>query len=315
MRLPLLTHPPLREAVAVAAIAALGACGDDPVAPLASPESAALQPAGSAFSVSTIDVPGAIATLPQGISADGAVVGTFRDARGTHGFVLRGGTFTTLDYPGAAFTEARGTGRDGTVVGDYRLAGEPTVNFHGFRRTPQGEFVKADYPGHTSTIPQRILDDGTILGCRHGADQMETMRGVVIGRSTNSEVETFASMHTGATPDRRRITGLYTNMMVGAAGRSEGYVIDDGTFKAFVVPGSTFTTAWDVNPQGDVVGVFRDAAGVFHGFVLTRDGYLSIDAPGATATRAFGINASGDVVGTFLDAGGSTHGFVARRAR
>lgn len=310
------THPALRAAVAAAAtLAALGACGDDPVAPLASTESAVLRSAGNAFTFTTITVPGATATLPQGIAADGAVVGTFRDARGTHGFVLRSGTFTTIDYPGAALTEARGIARDGSVVGSYRLPGEPTVNFHGYRRTPQGEFVKADFPGHTSTIPQRILDDGTILGCRHGADQMESMRGVVIGRNANSETDAFASMHNGATPDRRRIVGLYTNMMSGTTGRTEGYVIDDGTFKPFVVPGSTFTTAWDVSARGDVVGVFRDAAGVFHGFVLTRNGYGAIDAPGATATRAFGINAAGDVVGTFIDAGGATHGFLARRTR
>jgi probable HAF family extracellular repeat protein len=299
MKLSLPTHPALRAGIAVAAtLAALGACGDTPAAPLASPQSAVLLPAGNAFSFTTIDAPGAIATTPQGISADGAVVGTFRDARGTHGFLFRGGAFTTIDYPGAAVTEARGIARDGTIVGSYRLPGEPAVNFHGFRRTSQGEFVKADYPGHTSTIPQRILDDGTMLGCRHGADQMETMRGVVIGRSANSETDTFASMHNGATPDRRRIVGLYTNMMAGTTGRTEGYVIDDGVFTAFLVPGSTLTTAWDVNPQGDVAGVFRDAAGVFHGVVLTRDGFVSVD------------ERPHHVAG-----GGNTHGFLARRTR
>jgi hypothetical protein len=313
----LTNHAPrvLRAAAVAVTAAALAACGDDPVAPLASPQSAVLLAAGSAFNITTIDAPGALATAPQGLSADGAVVGNFRDARGTHGFVLRGGTFTTFDYPGAAVTEARGIARDGTVVGSYRLPGEPAVNFHGFRRTPQGELLKADFPGHTSTIPQRILDDGTILGCRHDADQMETMRGVAIRPGGNSETDAFASMHNGATPDRRRIVGLYTNMMVGTAGRGEGYVIDDGKLTPFLVPGSTLTTAWDVNPQGDVVGIFRDAAGAFHGYVLTRDGFLPIDAPGATATRAFGINASGDVVGTFVDAGGTVHGFLARRTR
>jgi probable HAF family extracellular repeat protein len=305
----------LRAATVALTAAALAVCGDDPVAPLASPESAVLLAPGGAFSVTTIDVPGALATTPQGVSADGAVVGSFQDARGTHGFLLRGGAVTTLDYPGATLTMARGIASDGTIVGSYRLPGEPAVNLHGFRRTPQGEFLKADFPGHTSTIPQRVLDDGTILGCRHDADQMETMRGVAIRPGGNSETDAFASMHNGATPDRRRVVGLYTNMTVGGAGRGEGYVIDDGTFKPVVVPGSTVTNAWDVSPRGDVVGVFRDAAGVFHGYVLTRDGYRPIDAPGATATRAFGINASGDVVGAFVDAGGTTHGFLARGAR
>lgn len=312
---PLPLHAGRIAAAAVVTLASLAACGDDPVAPLASPESAVLLPAGNTFSVTTIDVPGALSTVAYGINAAGHVVGSFRDASGTHGFVLRGGTFTTLDYPGAALTEARGIAGDGTIVGSYRLPGEPAVNLHGFRRTPQGAFSKADFPGHTSTIAQRILDDGTILGCRHGADQMSTMRGVVLGQSANSESDAFGSMHNGATPDRRRIVGLYTNMMVGATGRGEGYVVDDGVFKAFLVPGSTFAAAWDVNRQGDVAGVFRDAAGVVHGFVLTRSGFIPIDAPNATATRAFGINTGGDVVGAFADAAGVGHGFLARRTR
>ena len=300
-----------------AAVVSLAVCGKDPVAPVAppSPDASALLPAGSTYSITTIDVPGASATTPFGIGADGSVVGMFSDAKGMHGFLLRNGTFTTIDYPGGALTQARGIGRDGTIVGSFRLPGEPAGNIHGFRRTPQGEFVRVDFPGHTSTIAQRILDDGTILGCRHGADVMESMRGVVIGRSANSESDAFASMHNGATPDQRRIVGLYTNMKVGTSGRGEGYVVDDGRFTPFIVPGSTFTAAWDVNPRGEVTGVFSDAAGKFHSYVLTHEGYVQLDASGATATRAFGINASGDVVGAFVDGSGITHGFLARRGR
>lgn len=311
----ILPIPAARRTSMAIVVAAVVACGDDPLAPLPSPESAALTSSGDSFTFTTADVPGAIATTPQDISADGAIVGSFRDANGTHGFLVRGGALTTIDYPGAAVTEARGIASDGTIVGSYRLPGEPAVNSHGFRRTPQGEFHKVDYPGHTSTIAQRILDDGTILGCRHGTDQMDTMRGVVMARVGTDETDTYASMHNGATPDRRRIAGLYTNMNAGATPRTESYVIDDGVFKPFVVPGSTFTVAWDVSPRGEVVGAFRDASGVVRGYVLTRDGFIPLNAPNATATRAFGINAGGDVVGVYVDASGVTHGFLARRPR
>ena len=64
-------------------------------------------------------------------------------------------------------------------------------------------------------------------------------------------IDVFASMHNGATPDRRLIVGLYMNMMMTPM-RQEGYVIDDGQFTPFVVPGSNFTTAWDVNPRGGI---------------------------------------------------------------
>lgn len=281
-------------------------CADDS---LTLPQLSEAPPMPGAFSYTTIDVPGAMATQPQGINRQGDVVGIFRDAKGVHGFLLRNGTFTTIDYPGAAITEARDINRDGTIIGTYRLPGEPAVNVHGFRRTPQGEFAAADYPGHTNTIPQRILEDGTILGCRHDHDFMETMRGVVMGPNGNSEIDVFASMHNGGTPNLRRIVGLYTNS---DANRTEGYVIDDGEFKPLLVPGSRATAAWDVNPAGEVVGLYQNDSGV-HGFVLRADGYVSVDVPGATATRAFGINRSGDVVGFFADPDGRVRGFLAKR--
>ncbi|MEX1187117.1 MAG: hypothetical protein WEA80_11050 [Gemmatimonadaceae bacterium] len=71
------------------------------------------------------------------------------------------------------------------------------------------------------------------------------------------------------------------------------------------------TAAWDVNPRGDIVGVFRDGAG-FHGFIWNEAGPTTIDFPGAAATRAFGVNARGDVVGTYV-MGGVTRGFLAAR--
>lgn len=261
------------------------------------------------FEYSWIEVEGALATTASGISPGGVIVGSYVDPNGvTHGYRLRSGVFTTIDFPGAEGTLARGIGPGGEIVGGYWYPGEPAVNEHGFLLTPQGDFVPVDVPGHINTIAQRILPDGTILGCRHDTDTMHTMRGVAITAAGIEEIAAHASMHNGATPDRRRIAGLYTNA---AAGRTEGYVIDDGVFTPFVVPGSLTTAAWDVNPLGEVVGVFRDAAG-FHGFVLASDGYTTLDVPGAAATRAFGTNARGDVVGTFvLD--GKTRGFLARR--
>src|SRR5688572_16834593 len=135
MRHSRLTPQALRWTIAVGiTLTIIGACGDEIVAPpLASPDSAVLLPAGNAFTFTTVMVPGSISTAPQGISREGVIVGNFRDATGTHGFVFRNGTFTTLDYPGATVTDARGIASDGTIVGSYRLPGELAVTFHGFR--------------------------------------------------------------------------------------------------------------------------------------------------------------------------------------
>ena len=272
-----------------------------------------------AFVYSEVVVPGAVLTNAQGINAGGTIVGFYRDAAGrTHGFVWEQGAVRTIDYRDAAgtlaaFTDARGISPGGEIVGGYRMAGEPAVNVHGYLLKTDGTFVNVDFPAHTNTIPQRVLADGTILGCRHDHDLMTTMRGIRISSSGDyDEIDEEASMNNGATPDSSLIVGLFTNMMTG---RGEGYTVEDGVFTPFVVPGSTQTAAWDVNPRGEIAGVYTDTAARVHGFVRDRNKYLSVDMPGARITRAFGINAGGDVVGAFVDTAGVTRAFLASRTR
>ena len=88
------------------------------------------------------------------------------------------------------------------------------------------------------------------------------------------------------------------------------YEPKDGDFRPFDVPGSTLTQAWDINPAGKTVGLYRDSAGKFHGFLLADGHFASIDFPEALATRAFGINPGGDIVGSYVDSSNKTHGFL-----
>lgn len=289
--------------------ALLGAACAHPPRALPSPV-AGLATVERSFDFRTIQVPAARRTTASGINDDGQIVGNYEDSVGTHAFVLRDDTFTTIDFPGAAFTVGLGIGPRGEIVGAYRMPGEPAVNFHGFLRTRDGRIERVDAPSHRNTIAQRILPDGTILGCRHDDDFGTSMKGAVLTARNYSETEAFASMHNGATPDLRRIVGLYN---YAPADRSAGYVIDDGKFQSLAVPGSEATSAWDVNPTGEIVGSYRDPAGV-HGFVLTADGFVSVNVPRATMTRALGINARGMVVGSF-ELAGRISGFLATPKR
>jgi uncharacterized membrane protein len=262
-----------------------------------------------------IDVPGATLTNAQGINSRGDIVGFYVSSARTHGFLLSEGTLTAIDYPGAAYTDARGINARGEIVGAYRLPGEPAVNFHGYLRSRDGEFVPVNFPGHTNTIPQRITSSGLILGCRHDNDLMATMRGMMINGREQTEVadiEAFASMNNGSTPDGSLIIGLFTDM---DSGTGHGYLLYGQTFWPFDVPGSTFTAGWDVNARGQAVGVFRDAANAFHGFLWDELRFTSIDYPAAAATRAFGISARGAIVGAYIDSANRTHGFVATSTR
>ncbi|HKW49644.1 MAG TPA: hypothetical protein VJN70_19460 [Gemmatimonadaceae bacterium] len=297
----------------MAMVALLAACADNPTMPAAASSrgvgGASYDRETPSFDFTAIDIAGALATSPQGINAGGDISGLYVDAnRHTHGFIRSQGSVTTIDYPGADYTDVRGIGPDGSVVGTFANNGEEAVAFHGFKRSPDGSFERVHFPGHLYEIPQRILPDGTILGCRHDHDLMGSMDGMEIAGADATEINQFASMNNGAVPGGNLVIGLFTNMQSGLA---QAYTIQDGVFTSFMVPGSLSTNAWDVNPRGDIVGVYRNAAG-FHGYVRTAAGFTTLDAPGASATRAFAINARGDVVGTYV-AGGVTHGFLMSR--
>jgi hypothetical protein len=263
------------------------------------------------FSYSPIEYPGAAVTTAFGINARGDIVGSYAKGGIQHGFLLRDGVFTTIDVPGAAGTDARGINPAGDIVGGYWLPGEPAANIHGYLLRGDGTLEYIDYPGQINTIPQRILPDGTILGCYHGTDMMMSMFGMWMQGSNTGAIEQEASMNNGATPDLSIVAGLFTDMNEPAPRASWGYVIENGVFTRFRVPGSNLTAVWDVGPSGALVGVYRNAAGT-HGFLLEEGAYTTLDYPGATLTRAFGINATGDVVGNYV-AGGVTRGYIAQR--
>lgn len=270
----------------------------------------------------TIAPQGARSSTAFGINAQGDVVGTFVDQSFVqHGFLLRKGEFTVIDFPEAQGTIARGIGPSGEIVGSYWLPGDnPLLAARGFLRTKKGEFLNVRYgdpdPKHQWEIAQRILPDGTILGCRHDHDQMVSMRGITIGKDGASEIDAFGSMNNGATPDLNLIVGFWFNMM---DNQQQSYMIENGVFTSFMVPGSNLTNAWDVNPDGAIVGVYRVGT-TTRGFLRTADGdnddpdevnYITIHYPASAVTRAFGINAGGDIVGNYV-LGGVTYAFLAR---
>lgn len=255
------------------------------------------------------------ASTAFGVNVRGDVVGSFTEATGrnavTHGFLLSKGEFTIIDFPDSQSTIARGINSRGDIVGSYRLAGDPPVAARGFLLTKKGEFVNVHYPEHSWEIAQRILPNGTIVGCRHDQDQMVSMKGVIIGKGGGSEIDAFGSMNNGATPGLDLIVGFWFNMM---DNQTQGYMIEGGVFTSFMVPGSNATQAWDVNPDGAIVGVYTVGSTV-RGFLRTEDAdeatYATIHYPESTATRAFGINSSGDIVGSYT-VGSVTRAFLAR---
>jgi len=135
---------------------------------------AAIPSGASAFTFTTIDVPGATLTNAIGINAHGQIVGAFTDAGGAfHGFLLDGGSFTTIDPPGATGgTEAGGINELGQIVGEFIDASGQ----HGFL-LDKGIFATIDVPGAMSTSALAMNARGQIVGIF--ADAGGTVHGFV----------------------------------------------------------------------------------------------------------------------------------------
>jgi probable HAF family extracellular repeat protein len=93
-----------------------------------------------------------------------------------------------------------------------------------------------------------------------------------------------------------------------------GFLLDQGTYTTFDVPGSARTEAYGINASGQIVGSYDNR----HGFLLNQGSYTTLDVPGFSDPDRFyiinyatGINDSGQVVGWCLDVDNQTiHGFL-----
>lgn len=264
------------------------------------------------FDYTVIEVPDSVETWAYGINAAGHVVGFYVGNDGTEGaFLLRNGEYTTFVYPGADWTEARGISPGGDIVGIYGL----DDRMHGYLRTADGRFFPVDYPGAINTMAIRISPSGAVVGCFHGENFNTTMYGFRLGDGNYSPYPIHSTMHNGLSPDGTTIVGL--RQVPGTP--QEAYILQNGVYAPFMVPGSLATSAWDVNAGGEIVGVYR-LTGVapsqgFRGFLRSPAGdFTTIHVPGAAQTRAFGINSGGDIVGFYVS-DGLTKGFLLSRSQ
>ena len=306
---------------------------------------------GTTFTFASVDVPGASNTLATGINARGAIVGIYYDNAGNeHGFLLENGNFFTVDVPGSLAgvsgvlqTEANGINARGDIVGDYfappGAPGAPACTADSPAFSPQcrrgflyrrGQFSDVLVPGKKGSIPNAISPNGAIYGCDHDDDYFTSMVGFGrIGLDTyitldagggelkNPTESVVGSMNNGATPDGSIIVGLYVDPP-DSSGQYHGYIVHDGTFQSYDVPGSVATQTWGINSAADFVGLYDDANGNEHGFLQRwgADAPITIDVPAgppfnATLTDAFAINHRREIVGLYVDGAGNLHGYLA----
>jgi probable HAF family extracellular repeat protein len=89
-----------------------------------------------------------------------------------------------------------------------------------------------------------------------------------------------------------------------------GFLLRNGTFTLFDVPGTLATNAFGINNRGDIVGYSDEADGTRRGF-LRRNGRLTtIGPPGSDTSGARGINVRGHIVGSYYGEDEAFHGFL-----
>lgn len=270
-------------------------------------EGARSEEADRPYTFTTLEYPGAEVTVASDITDDGRIVGWYTTGGVTKGFVQAAGKYTSIEHPGAIVTHVTGAGPDGSLVGAYRKEGEPNEAWHGYLRRPSGEFVAVRHPDQSYSMAQRILDDGTIVGCYHGDDFRTDMRGMTISGSKIDVLDVPGSMTSGATPDGRKLVGL----IVGES--RSGFIAEGDRVTRLEAPGSTSTEAWDINAAGVIVGATVDSAKVTRAFVLKDGRWTTLHPPASRSTVAFGINARGEIVGGWEDTLGRRRAYRAAR--
>jgi probable HAF family extracellular repeat protein/YD repeat-containing protein len=213
--------------------------------------------------LTTIDIPGALATAPVKINDRGQIVGIYstnatntKDPDATiHGFVLHRGKVTTIDYPGAASTQAAGINNRGEVVGDYFDAAGTA---HGFRWY-NGRFTRIDVPG-TFTGVLDINDRGQIVGY-HADNVAGPFHGFVLDRGKFMSFDAPGVRYTYASgiDNRGRIVGFTGTDAAGT--ELHGFRVDKrgrGTFESIDFPGAPSTIATDINDSGRIVGFYEN---------------------------------------------------------
>lgn len=258
--------------------------------------------ASTSAGFSTFDVPGAGNTYLNGVNDAGHMVGTVNyGSSDSFGLLLQPDlSYVTFDVPGAgATTWALDINNAGDIVGSFSANGRQS----GFLRTANGDYVRIDYPGASSTEARGINDRGDVIGVFRlpGASDRGFFRDAT-GALTPFDVPGGTSSAWGINDD---------GVIVG-----EANVLPDrafygtllGGFTRFSVSGDPDTTAYGINDLGDIVGYTAQMGEA--GFLLRGSGdTLSYRCAGHT--RFHDISNDGLIVGECWS-GGPVHGLIGR---
>jgi len=232
----------------------------------------------------TLDVPGAVFTAATSINERGDIVGQYAlpaAPNDRHGFLLKDGEFTSFDPAGSHFTNALAINNRGDVVGRYCTVAVCTAPgtgaFHAFVLR-DGEFTLFDAPGALETDAFGLNSRGSVAGGFVNGQKQEQL--FVLD---DDVFTTFAlpdgepaSLDKGSINERGDIAGAYCSTaapcLTTLTAAQHAFLMRDGVFASFDVPGARATAFTGINARGDIVGTYSDGSR-FHGFLIEAGGW------------------------------------------
>jgi len=273
----------------------------------------------------TIDFPGAVASLGTDINDSGQIVGeyTFSGLGDRQGFLLSNGVYTSISYPGATFTRAVAINRYGDIVGDHSKAGNNHGNGNDYGYLlHDGIFTSIVFPNSDATIPTGINANGDIVGWY--MDNVGT-HGFLLRGGTYTSMDfpgSAAFTEIWKINDYGEIAGRYRSS---TDNNYHVFVLNNGIFTSVPdVPGSvqtapgSFSEDGGLNNAGAIAGHYTSSkqcalftsVGCLHAFLLSGGVYTTIDYPSAVETLSFGVSDSNQVIGGYEDSNGKFHAFL-----
>ena len=225
------------------------------------------------FTITVIDLPGAVATAPGALNDVGQIVGQFNDGTRPRGFLRApDGTFTTIDPPGALGTSLSTINDVGQIVGSFNDG----TGTHGFLRAPDGTITTIDVPGAAATSAIAINNTGQIVGQFNDGTSGHSFLRAPDGTITTIDPPGAVNTIPIAINDTEQIVGQFFD----GSHRAHGFLrVPDGTFTTIDPPGALATSATTINNTGQIVGHFyfdvsRDTP--IHGFLATISQFIPV---------------------------------------
>ncbi len=255
-----------------------------------------------ALSYTTVDVPGAITTVVNGINSSGEVAGYYTTSPGgpLHSFTWSNGTFSYIDYPGADWTWATSINDGGTVVGLVTKGrSESGFSYDG------ANFTLIAYPGAKSSAVEGTNNAGDVAGFFVQGKYDRAFSRIGTQYQLISPPGKFLQVIAYGINNFDEIVGTE-----GTGTNTKGFDYRNGQFTTVAVPGALETSAFGINDSGVIVGWFLGTSNpLYNGFTLSGGVYTTISVPAAVKTYVMGINNGGQLVGTYEDSQSIFHGF------